>query len=126
MTKDAFLAKYKPGDVIIFGHWIVIFAEFVKGRFYPNKDAIVYHALASLEPGYDYLIICKRTGIGYIEDYNEEEVRLATNDDKKWFFDKLKRNYASWDSEKSEIVMEDADTINERRERELQTHNRNE
>jgi hypothetical protein len=126
MTKEAFLAKYKPGDVIIFGHWIVIFAEFVRGRFYQNKSAIVYHALACLEPGYDHLTICKRTGIGYIEDYDEEGVRLAINDEKRDFFDKLKRNYASWDDEKGEIVMEDANTINERRERELQTNNRNE
>jgi hypothetical protein len=83
MNAEDFLSKYKKGDFVVIDHFIVIFdrLEQTVGH---NIHVIYFHAI------YSYFTSCLSantmgayTGIGNIEGYNYDQVRPATNKEKK-------------------------------------------
>jgi hypothetical protein len=81
----------------VIDHWIIIFSGL------KENDAIIYYALMSLN-GYEYTSIGEKTGIGYPYNYENENVRHATNNEIQMLLEKLYKRGVKWDFENKQIV----------------------
>ena len=97
MNAEDFLSKYKKGDFVVIDHFIVIFDRLEQTVGY-NIHLIYFHAL------YSYLTSCLSastvgayTGIGNIEGYDYDQVRPATNKEKKILLEGMHiRRHVRW------------------------------
>jgi hypothetical protein len=100
MTNDRALELFKEGDILSRGDdWIFIFAG-LEERAY-NFHVIRYHALLNKTSGYHNMRTS--TGIGTVENYNEDVLRLATNQEKEKLFKCIKQLGYEWDDKKLEL-----------------------
>ncbi len=108
MSVDDFTSKFKNGDIIKVGRYIIIFARTREtfSRFRQCfMNAIMYYALADdNENPYVSINIEPRTGIGYVEEYAETTVRKVNNKEKKFFLEVLARRGYRWDSDNNQMV----------------------
>ena len=112
MNADDFTSKFKNGDIIKVGRYILIFAgtQEVYSRFRQClMNAIMYYALAEdnenlTSDPYVSISIEPRTGIGYVEDYPDTSVRKVDNKKKKFFLETIARRGYRWDSDSNQMV----------------------
>ena len=110
MTPEKFYEKYKEGDFLIFEEeWMLIFAKFTDpadvARYGgPHNHAIVYHALMNLHTP-SHVSLVTRTGIGYIEERQSSDIRLATNTEIKRFYKMLDEHHCEWDSTNNQLIV---------------------
>lgn len=112
MNVDDFNIKYKKGDIIKVGGYILIFArtQEILSHFHQGPvNAIMYYALADDNEGlignpYVSISIEPRAGIGYIEDYADTSVRKVDNKKKKLFLDTIVKKGYKWDADNNQIV----------------------
>lgn len=112
MNVDDFTSKFKDGDIIKVGGYILIFArtQEIYSRFRQGlMNVIMYYALTNdnecltSEP-YVSISIEPRTGIGYVEDYADTSVRKVDNKKKKFFLEAIARRGYRWDSDNNQMV----------------------
>ena len=112
MNVDDFTSKFKNGDIIKVGGYILIFArtQEIYSRFRQGlMNAIMYYALVEDSDGlasgpYVSISIEPRAGIGYIEDYADTSVRKVDNKKKKFFLEVIARRGYRWDADNNQIV----------------------
>lgn len=108
MNVDDFTSKFKNGDIIKVGRYILIFAgtRETYSRFRQElMNVIMYYALTDdNENPYVSISIEPRTGIGYVEDYPDTSVRKVDNKKKKLFLEAIERRGYRWDSDNNQIV----------------------
>lgn len=109
MNVDDFISKFKNGDIIKVGEYILIFAgtRETYSRFRQElMNAIMYYALTddNDENPYVSISILPRTGIGYVEDYADTYVKKVNNKKKKIFFDALEKRGLRWDAENRQFI----------------------
>ena len=107
-----FTSKFKDGDIIKVGGYILIFAGTQEkySRFRQGlMNVIMFYALTydneslSSDP-YMSISIQPRTGIGYVEDYADTSVRKVDNKKKKFFLEVIERRGYRWDSDSNQMV----------------------
>ena len=103
MTAYEFESKFKKGDVLSIGAYYVLLDCIRPGRLRRGCNAIVYYAIEDIFGDFDVCVM-PRPGIGYIEDYKNDEVQLATNKKKREFYDGLAKRGYKWDSEHNMLV----------------------
>ena len=104
-----FTSKFKDGDIIKVGTYILIFAGTQEVYSHIRQglmNVIMFYAI--IDP-YDYdtvaVYLRPATGLGYIEDYRDDEVKLVPNKSKKHFFDEIAKRGYKWDSTNNRIVI---------------------
>lgn len=106
MTPEKFYEKYKEGDFLVFeDKWIIIFAKFTDSAYLDPiyYHAIVYHALMNIQTP-SHVSLATRTGIGYIENRQSSDIRLATNKEIKRFYKMLDEHHCEWDSSNNQLI----------------------
>lgn len=82
MTAEYFLSKYKKGDFVVIGHFVTIFDRLEKTA--EHIHVIYFHAIYSLRTSYlSANTVGAYPGIGSIEVYDYDQVRPATNKEKR-------------------------------------------
>ena len=112
MKIDDFTSKFKDGDILKVGGYILIFArtQEVYSRFRQGlMNAIMFYALTDdneslASDPYMSISIVPRTGIGYIEDYADTSVRKLDNKKKKLFLEAIAKRGYRWDSDNNQMV----------------------
>ena len=83
---------FKKGDIMVKNnHWIFIFDGL---KLSGPQLAVVYHAVCSFD---GYTTVGRGPGIGYYDPFYPENFRLATNDEKKLLFNRIKIKGTYWD-----------------------------
>ena len=103
MTAYEFESKFKKGDVLSIGTYYILLDCIRPGRLRRDSNAIVYYAIEDIFGDFDVHAM-PAPGIGYIEGYKDDEVRLVTNRKKREFYDRLARRGYKWDSEHNMLV----------------------
>ena len=98
MTVEEFNNTFKEGDILRIRQWIVIFYRTGDDTFHQGYHAIEYHAIFNT---YRPSMIEVRTspGIGFVESGNNQQVRFATNQEKKEFYNALAGKGLEWDED---------------------------
>ena len=112
MNVDDFTSKFKNGDIIKVGEYILIFArtQEIYSRFRQGlMNAIMYYALTAdneslTSDPYMSISIEPRTGIGYVEDYADTYVGKVDNKKKKLFLEAIARRGYRWDAENRQFI----------------------
>ena len=100
MTKDRASELFEEGDILSRGDdWIFIYAGLEERAC--DFNVIRYHALVKKNSNYHNMRTS--TGIGIVESYNEDVLRLATNEEKEKLFKCIKQQGYEWDYEKLEL-----------------------
>ena len=100
MTEYIASKLFKEGDILSRGNdWIFIYAG-LEERAY-DFHVIRYHALLNKNSGYHNMRTS--TGIGIVETYDEDVLRLATNQEKEKLFRCIKQLGYEWDDEKLKL-----------------------
>ena len=100
MTKDRATELFEEGDILSRGDdWIFIYAGLEERAC--DFHLIRYHALLNKHSGYHNM--CTSTGIGVVENYDEDVLRLATNQEKEKLFKRIKQLGYEWNDEKLEL-----------------------
>jgi hypothetical protein len=91
---------FKEGDILTLDDqiWILIFAGLKE-----ENNAIIYHALSSIEHGalQPYLSLRTGTGIGYY--YKERPIRYATMDEIHTFFTNIEKRGFRWNAKEKKL-----------------------
>ena len=98
MTVEEFNNTFKEGDILRIRQWILVFSRTGSDEFHNGYHAIEYHALYSTNNPH---MIEVRTsyGIGFVESGSSQEVRFATNHEKKEFYNALAVKGLAWDED---------------------------
>lgn len=100
MTKDRASELFEEGDILSRGDdWIFIYAGLEERAC--DFNIIRYHVLLNKHSGYNNMRTS--TGIGIVESYDENVLRLATNEEKEKLFKRMKQLGYEWDDEKLEL-----------------------
>ena len=82
MTAEDFLSKYKKGDFVVIGHFVTIFDRLEQTA--EHIHVIYFYAIYSLRTSYlSANVVSAYPGIGNIEYYEYDQVRPATNKEKR-------------------------------------------
>lgn len=88
MSAEDFLSKYKKGDFVVIGHFVTIFDRLEQTA--EHIHVIYFHAIYSLHTSYlSANTVGAYPGIGNIEHYEYNEIRPATNKEKKATIDEM-------------------------------------
>ena len=88
MSAEDFLSKYKKGDFVVIGRFVTIFDRLEQTA--EHIHVIYFHAIYSLRTSYlSANTVGAYPGIGKIEDYEYNEIRPATNKEKKATIDEM-------------------------------------
>lgn len=105
MTANKFNSLYKEGDVIMFRQWATILYKLEDpNEFFPTKHAIVYYATAHIGSVTCAVPSEPSPGIGWLENYTDDNIRLATNKEKEILFNWLNEKGVKWDEENKRII----------------------
>jgi hypothetical protein len=103
MTVEEFNDTFKEGDILRIRQWILIFARIGGDNYHEGYHPIVYHALWDMDLPF-WIEVMTSPGIGYVESGDNQQVRFATNQEKKEFYNALAVKGLAWDEDAKEFT----------------------